>query len=71
MFAHANGAVSGNFRSTYFNLPALYTPSHNYLSANKGLLYSKELALEHDFNTVIGKLIRVCGVEIPSDKCKK
>ena len=34
----------------------------NLLSSNNGLLYAKELALQHGFNTAINKLIWVCGI---------
>jgi hypothetical protein len=35
-----------------------------------GLLYSRELALQHSFNAAIGKLIQVRGAEISSEKCQ-
>ena len=37
----------------------------------KGLLYSKEPALQHGFNAAIDKLIRVSEAEITSEMCDK
>ena len=40
------------------------------LSSNTSLLYSEEPALQHSFNTAIGKLIRVHGAEILFETCQ-
>ena len=52
-----------NFDSAPLNAKKKYSQIY-------GLLYSKEPALQHRFNEAIGKLIRVCGAEISSEKCQ-